>query len=238
MVRQRVHRFVALTQRRKRTAGRSVIDQLELERQRLSRQLHTGVGQTLAATRLQLELAQLGNPPAAVEQALHRAFTLLDEAIAQVRSVATWLYPPEWQRLTLAQALQQLWEISGIPEKFHPSLRIQPPPEDPGPLMKALIYRGAQEALSNIVRHSRAASVDLALEVRAARLVLTVRDDGVGFDAGRLFSDPPSPASGIGLRSIREEAASLGGRLFVRSGPDGTTLEVSVPLSESSARSA
>ena len=59
------------------------------------------------------------------------------------------LHPPEWQRLTLESALQQLWDISGIPEKYQVSLHIQPLPREPELEVKVLMYRAAQEALSN-----------------------------------------------------------------------------------------
>ena len=68
----------------------------------------------------------------------------------------------------------------------------------------------------------------MALEVRDGELILSIRDNGVGFDAAAMFSAPASVASGIGLRSIRETAQELGGRLEVESGPDGTKLVVSV----------
>ncbi|HJT87857.1 MAG TPA: histidine kinase, partial [Bryobacteraceae bacterium] len=97
-------------------AGRVAIRQIELERQRLGRELHTGVGQMLAAIRLQLELiaVQLPDPPQAVREALNRVGMLASEALEQVRAISRRLHPPEWQRLTLGAALRQLWELSGI----------------------------------------------------------------------------------------------------------------------------
>jgi two-component system NarL family sensor kinase len=148
-----------------------------------------------------------------------------------VRSVSARLHPPEWQRLTLADALQQLWDLSGIPERFAASLRIQPLPREPDLEVKVLIYRAAQEALSNLARHARATRVDAALEIRGDSAILTVQDDGVGFDVAGLLRGPASVASGIGLRSIREQAAALGGNLEIQSGPSGTRLVVSVPFS-------
>jgi two-component system NarL family sensor kinase len=209
------------------------VRQIELERQRLGRELHTGLGQMLAAIRLQLEVvaALLPDPPVLVQQALSRISTLANEALEQVRSVSARLHPPEWQRLTLEAALQQLWDISGIPERFQASLRIQPLPHEPDLELKALIYRAAQEALSNAVRHARATRVDAALEMRDNCAILTIRDDGVGFDVAGLLRGPASVASGIGLRSIREQAAALGGKLEIESSPAGTTLLVSVPFS-------
>ena len=214
-------------------SGRGAVRQIELERQRLGRELHTGLGQMLAAIRLQLEIvaALLPDPPALVQQALSRISTLANEALEQVRSVSGRLHPPEWQRLTLEAALQQLWDISGIPQRFEASLRIQPLPHEPDLEVKVLIYRAAQEALSNVARHARATRVDAALETRDDCAILTIRDDGVGFDVAGLLRGPASVASGIGLRSIREQAAALGGKLEIESGPAGTTLVVSVPFS-------
>ena len=217
---------------RRRGAGPGAVRQIDLERQRLGRELHTGVGQLLAAIHLQLEIvaALLPGPPVLVQHALNRISTLANDALDQVRSVSARLHPPEWQRLTLEAALQQLWDLSGIPQKFEASLRIQSQPREPDLEVKVLIYRAAQEALSNVARHARATRVDAALETRDGCAVLSVRDDGVGFDVARLLRGPASVASGIGLRSIREQAAALGGNLEIQSGPAGTGLVVSVPF--------
>ena len=222
-----------LARKRRRGAGLSAVRQIDLERQRLGRELHTGVGQLLAAIRLQIEIVAvlLPSPPLLVQHTLDRISTLANEALDQVRSVSARLHPPEWQRLTLEAALQQLWDLSGIPQKFDASLRIQPLPREPHLEVKVLIYRAAQEALSNLARHARATRVDAALEARDDCAILTIRDDGVGFDVAGLLDGPASVASGIGLRSIREQAAALGGRLQIQSGPAGTRLVVWVPFS-------
>ena len=218
---------------RHRGSGRGAVRQIELERQRLGRELHTGLGQMLAAIRLQLEIvaALLPDPPAPLQQALNRISTLANEALEQVRSVSARLHPPEWQRLTLEAALEQLWDLSGIPQRFEASLRISPLPHEPDLDVKVLIYRVAQEALSNVARHARATRIDAALETRDDRVILTIRDDGVGFDVAGLLRGPAGVASGIGLRSIREQAATLGGKLEIESTPAGTKLLVSVPFS-------
>ena len=121
--------------------------------------------------------------------------------------------------------MRHLWDISGVPQCFEASLSFDPLPWEPYLEVKILFYRGLQEALSNLVRHSRATRVNVAVELRDDQLLLSIRDNGVGFDAKQVFS---APASGIGLRSIREAAQELGGRLIVESGPDGTKLVVSV----------
>jgi signal transduction histidine kinase len=216
----------------RRTNGRSAIRQIEMERQRLGRELHTGVGQMLTAIHLQVEIveAQLPTRPAPVEQALKRISSLAGDALDQVRAVSRRLHPPEWQRLTLEAALQQLWERSGIPETLPAAvLDIQPLNRQPDLEIKILLYRAAQEALSNL-RHSGATTVEMRLAERRGSLVLTVHDDGVGFDVERLFSAPPNAGSGIGLRTIREQANTLGGKLVIQSGPGSTTLEISASV--------
>jgi signal transduction histidine kinase len=115
-----------------------------------------------------------------------------------------------------------------VPQRFEASLQIYPLPWEPALEVKILIYRGLQEALSNLVRHSRATRIAVSLEARDGWLVLSIRDNGVGFDVERVFSAPASVASGIGLRSMRESAQALGGKLEVESSADGTKLVVCV----------
>ena len=218
--------------RRKRGGGRLAIRQVERERQRLGRELHTGVGQALAAIRLQLEViaAQLPEAPGPAQQALNRISSLAGDALEQVRSVSKRLHPPEWQRLTLEAALDQLWELSGIPQRFAATLRLEPLPRQPEQEVKVLCYRAAQEALANLTRHAQATRIEMTLEAAGDEVRLKIEDNGVGFDVAKLWSAPASVSAGIGLRSIREQAESIGGRLEIDSGPSGTTLTVVAPF--------
>jgi len=233
---QAAERNLSSRARDRRGAGpRNAIQQIEAERQRLGRELHTSVGQLLTAIRLQLEIVtvQLGAPTPPAQQALDRISGLTADALERVRSIAQRLHPPEWQRLPIEAAIRQMWDFSGIPESFEAHLEIASLPEQPDLDAKVLLYRAAQEAVSNIVRHSHATRVKASLQLRGSNLVLQFQDNGVGFDAARLFSSPPSLASGIGLRTIREQAEALGGILLVESGPDGTKLELTVPFQAS-----
>ena len=211
-------------------SGYNAVRQVERERQRLGRELHTGVGQMLAAIRLQLEVIarELPSPPNTVAQALSRISILAAQTLEQVRGISQRLHPPDWQRLTLESALRQLWEISGIPERFQAVLHIDPLPSEPELEVKTLIYRAFQEALSNLARHSGASRIEAALWWHGETLTLSIRDNGVGFDVARTLTSPASVAAGIGLRSIREATEGLDGKFYVTSGPDGTILEVSV----------
>lgn len=219
--------------RRKRGAGRIAIRQIELERRRLGSELHTGVGQMLAAIRLQLEIisSQILHPSVSVRHALENIAVLVTEGLDQVRSVSRRIHPPEWQRLTIDAALRQLWALSGIPAIFEATLDVPPLAFDPDLEVKTLIYRTAQEGLSNIIGHSRANKVSLSLLPREHTLVLRLEDDGVGFDASSLVRTPPSITAGIGLRSITELAQGLGAKITVESSRNGTTLVLSTPYS-------
>jgi two-component system, NarL family, sensor kinase len=233
---QRAERELHARMARLRRGGRSsAIRQVELERQRVGRELHTGVGQLLAAIRMQLEViaSQLPDPPVPVLQALGRISTMAADALDQVRSISKRLHPPEWQRLTLEAALRQLWENSGIADRFDGAADIQPLPSEPELEIKTLMYRAAQEALSNLMRHARASSISLSLRPQDGAVELTIRDNGVGFDVGTLFAAPASLSSGIGLRSIRDQAADVGGNFGIESGPNGTTLVIKAPYTPS-----
>ena len=204
-----------------------------MERQRLGRELHTGVGQSLAAIRLQLEIigAEMPLPPSGVMQALKNIAVLSGAALDQVRSVSRKLHPPEWQRLRLEDAVRQLWEISGIPDRFEGDLKIQPLSADPAPEVKALLYRTLQEALSNVVRHAKATRIDAELRQENDRIVMTLSDNGIGFDVAALRAAPANVAAGLGLRSISDLVRESSGNFDVESGPLGTKLVISVAIS-------
>jgi signal transduction histidine kinase len=208
--------------------GGKIARQMELERQRLGRELHTGVGQMLAAIRLQLEVvaSQISDPAETVQRALEAIGRLAGEALEQVRGISRRLHPPEWQRFTLEEALTQLWDVSGIPQRFEGRSGIQQLPHQPPHEITVLFYRVAQEALANIARHSGASQVEMTLEVADGFIALSIHDNGRGFDWLGMAAAPANIESGIGLRSIREEAGDLGAKLDIKSGPGGTTLNV------------
>jgi signal transduction histidine kinase len=219
---------------RRRGSAWKATRQIERERQRLGRELHTGVGQMLAAVRLQLDLisAHVIDPPASVRQAIERISILVRDALEEVRSISKRLHPPDWQRLDLAASLRLLWGMSGVPETYQSEFEVEALTDEPDLDRKILIYRCLQEALSNITRHSRATRVSVRLAARDQLLVLTVADNGVGFDARQVLTGPPGVATGIGLQAVREHAAALGGTFQIQTGPVGTKLELAVPFPE------
>jgi signal transduction histidine kinase len=213
------------------TSGSILADSLEAERQRLGRELHTGVGQALAGIHVHTSLleAALPDPTEPIRERLNRIRALADTALEQVRGVSRRLYVPDWQARPLVDALRSLWEASGIPEKFSASLDLREFSPEPPPEVRRAIYLVAQEGISNIIQHADARRVRLSLGQEGGRITLEVADDGSGFRA------PEEPArsaasAGIGLRSMRDLAVRLGGDLQAQSTPEGTQLTISFPV--------
>lgn len=215
-------------------SGAAILSELERERTRIARELHAGAGQPLAGIKLHLEIldkctsAIQGGEEAeranAARQTIGRLQTLAEQALSQVRAISHRLHPPEWQEMTLHQALRDLVEPSGLNGSLKLSLDLQPLPAEPSHGVKVQMYRCAQECISNITRHSGATEASISVAPRDGQIVLTVRDNGRGFDAS-------SKHAGIGLRAIAENAASMGGTSRIRSGAEGTIIVVSLPAS-------
>jgi len=215
-----------------RRHGPSLLAEIERERARIARELHAGAGQPLAGIKMNLELldgwfqSAQGTMPKEAEEAMGRIRRLAESALGQVRSVSHRLHPPDWQNLSVTAALRLLVDESGIAERCATTLRLDPLPEEPDHAVRVALYRCAQEAISNVLRHSGATKFGLSLTSGAGLIHLALRDDGRGIPEEAL------KRGGIGLMSIREHARSVGGMSRIASDLDGTTIQVSVPFTE------
>jgi signal transduction histidine kinase len=214
-----------------RTVGAILADSLEAERQRLGRELHTGVGQALAGIHVHLGLleAALSDPPEPVRKSLNRIADLAGTALEQVRGVSRRLYVPAWQAQSLVDALRSLWEASGISERFLGTLDLHAPSAEPPPEVRRAIYLAAQEGISNVIQHADARRVRMSLREQDGRIALEVADDGSGFRP-RPDTAQPAATAGIGLRSLRDLARQLGGDVRAGSTPAGAQLTISFPV--------
>lgn len=211
-----------------RSTGTAILRELERERSRIARELHAGAGQPLAGIKMNLEMLDddcFAVLPQRGREALARLRTLAQQAIEQVRAVSHRLHPPEWQNLTIAEALRNLITLSGLATRLDVRLNIEMLPVEPSHATKIAIYRCAQECISNIVRHSGATSLTVSLGARGSTIELGIEDNGSGFDRS-------IPGDGIGLAALDEYASAMGGTCEIASGPTGTAVVVKLPLTE------
>jgi signal transduction histidine kinase len=212
----------------------------ERERTRWARELHDETIQGLGALRLLLEYAHCLNDPTERERALQNALGEVDREIEALRHLITELRPAALDDLGLVAALEALARragaIDGLTVKTDIAAQGTVPRLDPE--VESAVYRIAQEALTNVAKHSGAAHAVVSLHTDRDRLVATVRDDGSGFSvsdggSGRSGAGDgvPDATSGFGLHGMRERAELVGAELEVDSRPGaGTTVRVSVPV--------
>jgi signal transduction histidine kinase len=219
------HAAIALTNARlyERSQELSVLT----ERSRLARDLHDAVTQKLFSIRAHARAAAVLAARDPVEVARVRAEietvgALGAEAHAELRAVIDGLNPPDLEACGLAESLRRYAVLAGRAHGVGVSFRAAALPPL-GDKVDAALYRVAQEALHNALRHAGAAGLTVRLTRSGHRAVLTVADDGHGFE-------PDAPTAGLGLASMRERAAAAGGTLTIRSGPGGTVVRMSVPV--------
>ena len=209
---------------------RRLFDSQEQERARIARDLHDGVGQDLTALMVGLRtLEEAGD----LETARARTCELRALAAAahgDVRRLARGLRPVILEELGLASAAERLCEDFERAHGVKVTLDRDPTPwARLEPAAETALYRILQEGLANVARHAGASRVEVRLRRDGASLVLALRDDGRGFDAGEVAARKGSEGS-FGLASIRERARMLGGECSVRSEPGaGTAVEIRVP---------
>jgi two-component system sensor histidine kinase UhpB len=219
-------------ERRFRGLARSVWRVEEAERRRLARELHDGLGQTLTALKIQLaRLAErAGDPGDDLGAALRGAAELAAGALADTRRLSHLLRPRVLDDLGLVAALKWLARTLGESAGFAVRFAHSGMAGGVAPDLETLIFRVAQEALTNAIKHSGAPGAEVELRRRGPRVRLVVRDEGRGFDAA---NPPPAGAEGSGLAAMRDRVELSGGRLAIDSAPGrGTAVTVELNLAE------
>ncbi len=209
------------------------------ERRRIGRDLHDSTGQSLAA--LEIELAQLGRElqglsPSGYEQ-LERCVRLARQCSAEIRTASYLLHPPLLDELGLSSALR--WLADGLRARSGLEVRLQLPERVDGiaPEEELALFRVAQEALTNVHRHSSSPWVAIRLRAEPASVVLEIEDAGRGI-ASAQAADPDSSGrfAGVGVAGMRERIRQLGGTFTVDSTERGTLVCACIPLSGRSGR--
>ncbi|HWF88211.1 MAG TPA: PAS domain S-box protein [Pyrinomonadaceae bacterium] len=214
------------------TFSRQLIEAQEEERRRIARELHDQIGQILTAVKMNLHAVQQFCQGSEAGSYVKDNIEAVDEALRLVRDLSVDLRPPILDDLGLTTALH--WYVDRYTKRTGLSVDvlIDLPDENErfSRELETACFRIAQEALTNVVRHAKATHVVVRLTRDAASLLLTVKDNGVGFDIERLRKRAPRVAT-LGLISMQERAYAAGGTIELDSVPaSGTEIRFSLPL--------
>ncbi|OFV94872.1 MAG: hypothetical protein A3F68_01580 [Acidobacteria bacterium RIFCSPLOWO2_12_FULL_54_10] len=204
-----------------------VVDLQEEERRAISRELHDQIGQALTAIRVNLGMIEKKVAASGARELVERireSKVLAEQTMQEIRDLSRLLRPSMLDDLGLVPALEwyarSLTKRSGIPVQLEISKNIGRLPEQ----WETSLYRSVQEALTNTIRHSEATKVYIRLETADDRLVLTVEDNGHGFNPNR-------SSGGLGLIGMKERARQLGGTAtFDSLKPAGARVRIELPL--------
>ncbi|MBI3770184.1 MAG: PAS domain S-box protein [Deltaproteobacteria bacterium] len=210
----------------RKSLAAQLLHTIERERQRVARELHDDVGQALATIGVLLDAIEIS--PATVPESVRPALTATRATIAEIAEslarIVREYHPVELLGLGLEDTLRA--HAPQFADRHKLALRLTTEPVEGllTPEQELHVYRIVQEALANAARHARAKSLQVALTRAPDRLVVRVRDDGIGFT-------PDAPTCGIGLVTMRERAMLMRGELTIESAPGrGTAVQLVLPL--------
>lgn len=212
----------------RRLTGR-LLQLQDAERRKFSRELHDSLGQYLAGVKMNLEMFATQR----TDSLLAEAIQLLDQSIAETRTISHLLHPPLLDEAGLSSAAK--WYLEGFAQRSGIKVKLDLP-EDVGRLPKQValgLFRILQESLTNIHRHSGSAKAEVTLQLLSDQVILKVRDYGKGIAPELLRSFLINGTnSGVGLVGMRERMRELGGQLSIQPCAPGTLISVTIPLSE------
>lgn len=212
-----------------RRLSRQLISGIEEAQKNLAQDLHDEFGQTLAALHMGLEALEQALPPEIAGEhgdRLNRLVHLIEQLGDKIRSISSDLRPDLLDDMGLVPTLE--WYLVEFKEQ-HPEFQVEFQAvgfkKRLSPEQELVLYRIFQESLNNVVKHSKARRVRLTLTYSFPKVILMVRDDGIGFNVRER-------SSGIGLIGMRERAVSLNGTIDIRSEPGkGSAIRVELPVS-------
>jgi signal transduction histidine kinase len=199
------------------------------ERRRLARDLHDSTGQFLAAAKMTLSSLALGHEQ---DSRYTECMRLLDRSLQEVRTLSHLLHPSGLEEAGFPAAArwyaEEFAKRSGIQLRVDvPDLQTRLPRE-----IEIALFRILQEGLGNIHRHSKSTSAEIAFQAGSRDVLLTIKDDGVGIPGELLNRFRSSGNSGVGLAAMRERVRELRGNFEIESNGGGTSLRVTIPVSE------
>ena len=202
----------------------SLIDGQEIERQRISRELHDGLGQYLIAIKLKLE--NIINTEKTNKGLILDVQQMFDTTIDEIRKISDNLMPSILKELGLEIALRNLCKMMAHASNIKITFETLPLKKKIDERISTYLYRISQEALNNVVKHSLATEVSIQLLELRNHYELIIEDNGKGFDFNNEFK-----SKGNGIYNMRERTSILGGTFELSTNnKSGTTIKVKIPL--------
>jgi PAS domain S-box-containing protein len=208
---------------RQKQITEAVIVAQEKERTEIGKELHDNVNQILGAANLYVNTAMVDEDLR--QELLERSTELLTRAVNEIRKISKSLITPGLREIGLIESIEDIMEDLKLARGIAVNLEIQDILEEEiEDRRKLTLFRIVQEQLNNIVKHAKAKSVNIRLLGEDGNLILTIADDGVGFDVNR-------HRKGVGITNIISRAEIFNGNVEIHSTPgDGCVLEVRLPL--------
>jgi signal transduction histidine kinase len=203
-----------------RASRQRIVATQDAERRRLERNIHDGAQQNLVALTVKLRLATnlAKRDPERARDSVKALEDESDQALATLRALARGIYPPLLQEQGLVAAVRADAEKMAVPSDVTADDIDRYSPD-----VEAAVYFVCLEALQNVTKHAKASHVQITLHSRQTALSFDIADDGTGFDVTK-------DSKGSGLRNMSDRIDAMGGRLEIRSAPQGTTVSGVVPI--------
>lgn len=208
--------------------SQEILQAQEDERQRVARELHDQTAQSLTSLLVKLRLLERAQNPSEAQKHIQELRDLTAQSLEEVRRVALELRPKILDDLGLGEALAWRVDELNAGQTTHATLSISGIDKRLPRNLELVLYRVAQEALTNVARHSHAKNAGISLRREDHRVALEIQDDGIGFD---LNAFEARSARGLGLAGMRERMALVGGTLSIESSAgNGTRVVCTAPL--------
>jgi signal transduction histidine kinase len=208
-----------------RRSRQQLVNAREEERRRLRRDLHDGLGPTLASLTLKIDHARnkLNNDPEAADRLLVETKALIQETLKDIRRLIYELRPPSLDNLGLLKAIQAFIDQQKL-DKLRFKVNADPSLPDMPAAVEVAAYRITLEAITNVIRHAHASQAVIRIYKQDDDLIIEIRDNGKGL--------PDPLPSGVGITSMRERAEELGGQLVIHPQEPGTYLQANLPCNK------
>lgn len=208
-------------------ATKAVINAEDNERKRMATHLHDGIGQLLSAVNMNVSVIEdYKEDENAFTKILEKTKNILDEAIADVRTLSHQIMPNMLIKNSLSKALQSLIEKTTTP-KLHISLKMEGLDDDIDQNIQVVLYRTIQECINNTIKHSEAKTVNVSILQNERSIKTEITDDGIGFNPLKVTSK----SDGMGLENIKSRIKFLKGNIDIKSAKgEGTSVIVEIPL--------